>query len=157
LMEADVTLLNPREIAGEPVADIRVRSSQLQGCEISGALIPRLVDEIPILTVAALFAQGQTVIKDAAELRVKESDRLAVMADQLGRMGAKITELPDGLEITGGQSLTGAELDSCTDHRIAMSLAIAALLARGESRLQRAEAAAVSYPSFFETLATVIR
>jgi 3-phosphoshikimate 1-carboxyvinyltransferase len=107
--------------------------------------------------VAALFAQGQTVIKDAAELRVKESDRLAVMADQLGRMGAKITELPDGLEITGGQSLTGAELDSCTDHRIAMSLAIAALLARGESHLQRAEAAAVSYPSFFETLATVIR
>jgi 3-phosphoshikimate 1-carboxyvinyltransferase len=157
LMEADVTLLNPREIAGEPVADIRVRSSQLKGCEISGALIPRLVDEIPILTVAALFAQGQTVIKDAAELRVKESDRLAVMADQLGRMGAKITELPDGLEITGGQSLTGAELDSCTDHRIAMSLAIAALLARGESHLQRAEAAAVSYPSFFETLATVIR
>jgi 3-phosphoshikimate 1-carboxyvinyltransferase len=157
LMEADVTLLNPREIAGEPVADIRVRSSQLKGCEISGALIPRLVDEIPILTVAALFAQGQTVIKDAAELRVKESDRLAVMADQLGRMGATITELPDGLEITGGQSLTGAELDSCTDHRIAMSLAIAALLARGESHLQRAEAAAVSYPSFFETLATVIR
>jgi 3-phosphoshikimate 1-carboxyvinyltransferase len=157
LMEADVTLLNPREIAGEPVADIRVRSSQLKGCEISGALIPRLVDEIPILTVAALFAQGQTVIKDAAELRVKESDRLAVMADQLGRMGAAITELPDGLEITGGQSLTGAELDSCTDHRIAMSLAIAALLARGESHLQRAEAAAVSYPSFFETLATVIR
>jgi 3-phosphoshikimate 1-carboxyvinyltransferase len=157
LMEADVTLLNPREIAGEPVADIRVRSSQLKGCEISGALIPRLVDEIPILTVAALFAQGRTVIKDAAELRVKESDRLAVMADQLGRMGATITELPDGLEITGSQSLTGAELDSCTDHRIAMSLAIAALLARGESHLQRAEAAAVSYPSFFETLATVIR
>jgi 3-phosphoshikimate 1-carboxyvinyltransferase len=157
LMEADLELLNQREIAGEPVADIRVRSSQLQACEISGALIPRLVDEIPILAVAALFAKGTTVIKDAAELRVKESDRLAVMAEQLGRMGANITELPDGLEIPGGQSLRGAELDSCTDHRIAMSLAIAALLAHGDSHLQRAEAAAVSYPSFFETLAALLQ
>jgi 3-phosphoshikimate 1-carboxyvinyltransferase len=156
LMEADLELLNQREIAGELVADIRVRSSKLQACEISGALIPRLVDEIPILAVAALFAKGTTIIKDAAELRVKESDRLAVIADQLGRMGANLTERPDGLEIPGGQSLTGAELDSCTDHRIAMSLAIAALLARGDSHLQRADAAAVSYPSFFETLATLL-
>jgi 3-phosphoshikimate 1-carboxyvinyltransferase len=156
LMAADVELLNQREIAGEPVADIRVRSSQLQACEISGSLIPRLVDEIPILAVAALFAKGTTVIKDAAELRVKESDRLAVMADQLGKMGANITELPDGLEIPGGQTLKGAELDSCTDHRIAMSLAIAALCASGDSHLQRADAAAVSYPSFFETLADLL-
>jgi 3-phosphoshikimate 1-carboxyvinyltransferase len=156
LMEADLELLNQREIAGELVADIRVRSSQLQACEISGALIPRLVDEIPILAVAALFAKGTTIIKDAAELRIKESDRLAVMANQLGRMGANLTERPDGLEIPGGQSLTGAELDSCTDHRIAMSLAIAALLAHGDSHLQRADAAAVSYPSFFETLATLL-
>jgi 3-phosphoshikimate 1-carboxyvinyltransferase len=156
LMQADVTILNEREVAGEPVADIRVRSSQLQGCEIGGSLIPRLVDEIPILAVAALFAQGTTVIKDAAELRVKESDRLAVMATQLGKMGATITELPDGLEITGGQHLTGAELDSCTDHRIAMSLSIAALKAQGDSHIQRADAAAVSYPSFFESLRAVI-
>jgi 3-phosphoshikimate 1-carboxyvinyltransferase len=156
LMNADVTLLNEREVAGEPVADIRVRSSQLQACEIGGDLIPRLVDEIPILAVAALFAQGTTIIKDAAELRVKESDRLAVMAAQLGKMGAIITELPDGLEIAGGQHLSGAELDSCTDHRIAMSLAIAALTAKGSSYIQRADAAAVSYPSFFDSLTAVI-
>jgi 3-phosphoshikimate 1-carboxyvinyltransferase len=156
LMNADVILLNEREVAGEPVADIRVRSSQLQACEIGGDLIPRLVDEIPILAVAALFAQGTTIIKDAAELRVKESDRLAVMAAQLGKMGAIITELPDGLEIAGGQNLTGAELDSFTDHRIAMSLAIAALTAKGSSHIQRADAAAVSYPSFFESLRAVI-
>ncbi len=156
LMDADVTLLHERTVAGEPVADIRVRSSQLQACEIGGDLIPRLVDEIPILAVAALFAQGTTIIKDAAELRVKESDRLAVMAAQLGKMGATITELPDGLEIRGGQNLMGAELDSFTDHRIAMSLSIAALLAKGSSYIQRADAAAVSYPSFFESLRTVI-
>jgi 3-phosphoshikimate 1-carboxyvinyltransferase len=152
LMEADIELLNQREVTGEPVADIRVRASQLCACNIGGDLIPRLIDEIPILTVAALFAQGTTVISDAEELRVKESDRLSVMATQLGLMGAKITELPDGLEIPGGQSLVGAELDSFTDHRIAMSLAIAALMAKGTSRLQRAEAAAVSYPDFFTSL-----
>ncbi len=156
LMQADVELLNQREVAGEPVTDIRVRSSQLQACEIGGDLIPRLVDEIPILAVAALFAEGTTIIKDAAELRVKESDRLAVMATQLGKMGAIITELPDGLEINGGQHLTGAELDSFTDHRIAMSLAIAALTATGSSHIQRADAAAVSYPSFFDSLTAVI-
>ena len=156
LMQADVELLNQREVAGEPVADIRVRSSQLQACEIGGDLIPRLVDEIPILAVAALFAEGTTVIKDAAELRVKESDRLAVMATQLGKMGAIITELPDGLEIKGSQHLTGAELDSCTDHRIAMSLSIAALTAIGSSHIQRADAAAVSYPSFFDSLTAII-
>jgi 3-phosphoshikimate 1-carboxyvinyltransferase len=156
LMQADVELFNQREVAGEPVADIRVRSSQLQACEIGGDLIPRLVDEIPILAVAALFATGTTIIKDAAELRVKESDRLAVMATQLGKMGATITELPDGLEISGGQHLSGAELDSCTDHRIAMSLAIAALAAKGSSHIQRADAAAVSYPNFFDVLTAVI-
>jgi 3-phosphoshikimate 1-carboxyvinyltransferase len=156
LMEADIELINQREITGEPVADIRVRSSKLKACHISGDLIPRLVDEIPILAVAALFAEGTTKISDAAELRVKESDRLAVMAEQLGLMGATITELPDGLEIPGNQSLVGADLDSYTDHRIAMSLAIATLLAKGDSRLHRADAAAVSYPDFFEVLAKSI-
>jgi 3-phosphoshikimate 1-carboxyvinyltransferase len=156
LMEANIELLNQREITGEPVADIRVRSSQLKACHIGGNLIPRLVDEIPILAVAALFATGTTKISEAAELRVKESDRLAVMAEQLGLMGANITELPDGLEISGNQSLVGAELDSYTDHRIAMSLAIAALLAKGNSTLHRADAAAVSYPDFFEVLANSI-
>jgi 3-phosphoshikimate 1-carboxyvinyltransferase len=157
MMEADISRLNERIVAGEPVADLRVRYSKLKACEIAGDLIPRLIDEIPILAVAAAFAQGTTVIKDAAELRVKESDRLAVMARELGRMGAKITELEDGLQITGGYELKGAEVDSFGDHRIAMSLAIAALNARGKTTIMRAEAASISYPDFVDTLTTVLR
>lgn len=153
MMGADIELQNQREAAGEPVADILVRySSKLRGCTIAGDLIPRLIDEIPILAVAAAFASGTTIIRDAAELRVKESDRLAVTAVELNRMGAQITELPDGLEITGGTPLTGADVDSYTDHRIAMSLAIAALNAKGVTNIQRAEAAAISYPDFTATL-----
>lgn len=155
-MEADITLENQRIVAGEPVADVRIRHSRLKATTIAGDLIPRLIDEIPILAVAAAFAQGTTVIRDAAELRVKESDRLAVMATQLSRMGAAVTELPDGLEITGGQSLKGADVDSHTDHRIAMSLAIAALNASGSTTIHRAEAAAISYPDFTETLRRIV-
>jgi 3-phosphoshikimate 1-carboxyvinyltransferase len=156
MMGADIELQNQREAAGEPVADILVRNyTQLRGCTIAGDLIPRLIDEIPILAVAAAFAKGTTIIRDAAELRVKESDRLAVMAAQLNRMGAKITELPDGLEITGETPLTGADVDSYTDHRIAMSLAIAALNSSGITNIHRAEAAAISYPDFTATLQQV--
>ena len=156
MMGADIELQNLREAAGEPVADILVRySSELRGCTIAGDLIPRLIDEIPILAVAAAFANGTTIIRDAAELRVKESDRLAVTATELNRMGAQITELPDGLEITGGTPLTGADVDSYTDHRIAMSLAIAALNATGITNIHRAEAAAISYPNFTTTLQQV--
>ena len=151
-MEAKIERENERVVAGEPVADLRVRHSQLKGCTVAGEIIPRLIDEIPILAVAAVFAQGKTIIRDAAELRVKESDRLAVIASQLNRMGAKITELPDGLEIEGGTPLVGAEVDSYTDHRIAMSLAIAALNATNATTICRAEAAAISYPDFVETL-----
>ena len=154
-MEADITLLNQREVAGEPVADVRVRHSALKGCTIAGEIIPRLIDEIPILAVAATCAEGTTLIKDAAELRVKESDRLAVMAAQLTQMGANITEFPDGMEITGKTPLQGAEVDSYTDHRIAMSLAVAALTAQGSTVIQRAEAAAISYPDFVPTLELV--
>ena len=157
MMEADITKENERTVAGEPVADLRVRHSQLKACEISGDIIPRLIDEIPILAVAANFAEGTTVIKDAAELRVKESDRLAVMATELGKMGANIRELKDGLEITGGNQLTGAEVDSFTDHRIAMSLAIAALNAKGKTTINRAEAASISYPNFVSTLTQVLQ
>jgi 3-phosphoshikimate 1-carboxyvinyltransferase len=157
LMGADITLENQREVAGEPVADLRVKHSNLTACEIGGDLIPRLIDEIPILAVAAVFAQGTTIIRDAEELRVKESDRLQVMAAALTKMGAKITELPDGLEITGGGSLIGAELDSFTDHRIAMSLAIAALIAQGETIIHRAEAASISYPTFFDSLRSIVK
>jgi len=152
LMGADIQLENQREVAGEPVADIRVRSGGLKSCTIAGDIIPRLIDEIPILAVAAAFAEGTTIIRDAEELRVKESDRITVMAQQLNKMGAKISELPDGMEITGGTPLVGAELDSHTDHRIAMSLAIAALNATGTTTIHRAEAAAISYPNFTTTL-----
>jgi len=154
-MNADITLENERDVTGEPVADLRVRHSQLKGCHIGGDLIPRLIDEVPVLALAALFATGTTMITDAAELRVKESDRLAVMADALTKLGGSVTEQPDGMEIVGmgpEAQLTEAVLDSYTDHRIAMALAIAATRATGISQIQRAEAAAVSYPSFFDTL-----
>jgi len=156
MMGADIQLENQRVVTGEPVADLRVRSSSLQGCTIAGGdLIPRLIDEIPILAVAATFARGTTVIRDAAELRVKESDRITVMATQLNRLGAQVTELPDGLEITGGTPLSGTDVDSHADHRIAMSLAIAALNATGTTTIHGAEAAAISYPDFITTLQQV--
>ena len=155
MMGANISLENERVITGEPVADLRGKATQLKACTIQGEIIPRLIDEVPILAVAALFAQGTTIIKDAAELRVKESDRLAVIASQLGKMGANITELPDGLEITGGKELNGAEVDSCGDHRIAMSLAIAALRAKGKTIINGAEAAAISYPEFVESLQAI--
>jgi 3-phosphoshikimate 1-carboxyvinyltransferase len=156
MMNADITLENQRETAGEPVADLRVKSSKLKACTIEGAIIPRLIDEIPILAVAACFAEGTTVIKDAEELRVKESDRLAVMATELNKMGANIVELPDGLEINGGVTLKGATMDSYTDHRIAMSLAIASLNAEGKTIINRAEAASISYPTFVDTLIKIV-
>lgn len=156
MMGADITLLNQREVAGEPVADLRVKHGPLKACCIEGDMIPRLIDEIPVLAVAAAFAEGTTVIKDAEELRVKESDRITVMANQLNAMGASVTELPDGMEITGGKPLKGAEVDSFTDHRIGMSLAIAALMASAETTIHRAEAASISYPTFVETLAQII-
>ncbi|MBW4497218.1 MAG: 3-phosphoshikimate 1-carboxyvinyltransferase [Oscillatoria princeps RMCB-10] len=152
LMGADIAQENPRVVAGEPVADLRVRYRPLEACQIGGDIIPRLIDEIPILAVAAAFAKGTTVIRDAAELRVKESDRLSVMAAQLSRLGVRVTELPDGLEIAGGAHLTGTEVDSQDDHRVAMSLAIAGLMATGTTTINRAEAAAISYPNFTPTL-----
>lgn len=157
MMGADIQLEQERIVAGEPVADLRVKHSALNACEIKGDIIPRLIDEIPILAVAAAFAEGTTMIRDAEELRVKESDRITVMATQLSQLGAKITELPDGLEITGGFPLTGTEVDSDTDHRIAMSLAIAGLNAQGTTTIHRAEAAGISYPNFVATLETICR
>ena len=154
-MGAAVELLAHRLVAGEPVGDLRVKPASLKAFNIGGALIPTLVDEIPILAVAALAAEGTSVIKDAAELRVKETDRLAVMARQLRAMGAELEETADGLVIPGKQKLNGAQLDSETDHRVAMSLAIAALGANGSSKLARADAAAVSYPSFWQDLARI--
>ncbi len=151
-MGADISLENQRLVTGEPVADLRIRHSALSATVIEGEVIPRLIDEIPILAVAALFAKGKTVIRDAAELRVKESDRLAAVATQLNRMGARVTETPDGLEIMGGTNLNGAEVDSYGDHRIAMSLAIAALQASSPTHIHQAQAVAISYPDFAATL-----
>jgi len=152
-MGAPLEILNERLVAGEPVGDLRVRPAPLKAFTIGGELIPRLVDEIPILAVAALAAEGTSVIGDAEELRVKETDRLAVMARQLRAMGAELEETSDGLVIPGGQQLHGANVDSETDHRVAMSLAVAALGASGSTSIARAEAAAVSYPNFWDDLA----
>ena len=152
-MEADITLENPRQVTGEPVADLRVRHSPLRAAQFGGDLIPRMIDEIPILAIAALFAKGTTQIRDAAELRVKECDRLAVMASQLTRLGARLEEQEDGLTIYGETTLRGNEVDSHGDHRIAMSLAIAALQAKGATHIHNADAATISYPSFTATLA----
>jgi 3-phosphoshikimate 1-carboxyvinyltransferase len=151
-MGARLEVLNPRDVAGEPVGDLRVVHGPLQAFAIGGELIPRLVDEIPVLAVAACCAEGVSRIHDAAELRVKETDRLAVMARQLGAMGARIEEFDDGMAITGITDLRGAVVDSETDHRVAMSLAVAALVAQGTTSLHRAEAAAVSYPQFWDDL-----
>jgi 3-phosphoshikimate 1-carboxyvinyltransferase len=152
LMGADITRENEREVTGEPVADLRVRSTQLKACTIGGSIIPRLIDEVPILAVAATMATGTTIIQDAAELRVKESDRLTAMAQELTKMGAQVSERPDGLEIVGGYKLIGNEVDSYDDHRIAMSLAIAALVADGTTAITNAQSAAISYPTFVPTL-----
>jgi 3-phosphoshikimate 1-carboxyvinyltransferase len=155
LMGADITLKNQKTIALEPIADICVRHSSLHACEVRGELTVRSIDEVPIIMVAAAFARGTTKIKDAAELRVKECDRLSVMATQLSYMGAKITEYPDGIEIEGGHPLSGAEVASHDDHRIAMSLAVAALRASGKTIIKDATAANISYPSFFDSLQQV--
>jgi 3-phosphoshikimate 1-carboxyvinyltransferase len=152
-MGARVELFEERLVAGEPVGDLRVRPGPLRPFHIEAPLIPRLVDEIPALAVAACCAEGVSRISGAEELRVKETDRLAVMARQLGAMGARIEEHADGLTITGPTSLRGAAVDSETDHRVAMSLAVASLVARGDTQLTDAAAAAVSYPGFWDELA----
>ena len=151
-MGARIELLNGREVAGEPVGDLRVTHGPLQAFTIGADLIPRLVDEIPVRAGAACYAEGVSRVSGAEELRVKETDRLAVMARQLGAMGARIEEFADGLTIEGGVPLHGAEVDSETDHRVAMSLAVAAQVASGPTQLHRPEAAAVSYPGFWDDL-----
>ena len=151
-MGARIQVLNQRDVAGEPVGDLRVTHGPLKAFEIGAELIPRLVDEIPVLAVAACCAEGISRVTGAEELRVKETDRLAVMARQLGAMGAQIEEFADGMSIQGGVQLRGAEVDSETDHRVAMSLAVAAQIATGSTQLHRPEAAAVSYPTFWDDL-----
>lgn len=142
---------------GEPVADLTVESTALRETEVAGELVPRLIDEAPVLAVAAALARGTTVIRDAAELRVKESDRVAMTAMELRKMGAEIEELPDGMVIHGKGVLRGAVVDSHGDHRLAMALAVAGLAAQGETVVRGAEAVAVSYPRFWEDLKLLMR
>ena len=152
MMNANVTLLNENMDSGEPTADLLVRTSSLQGCIIEGDLIPTLIDELPIIAVMACFAEGTTVIRDAAELKVKESDRIAVMTENLTAMGAKVTATDDGMIIEGGHTLHGAVVDSHLDHRIAMSFAVAALNADGETEILGADCVNISYPAFYRDL-----
>ena len=150
-MGADITVLNESS-AAEPSADLLVRTSSLHGTIVEGDMIPTLIDEIPILAVMAAAAEGTTIIRDAAELKVKESDRIAAMTEGLQAMGCRITPTEDGMIIEGGAPLHGASIRTFKDHRIAMSFAIAALIAEGETTLDDAGCVDISYPSFFENL-----
>lgn len=149
-MGADITLENVHTSAGETVADITVRSSSLKGTTVGGYIIPRLIDELPIIAVAAVFADGQTVIKDAQELKVKETNRIRAVVDEFNKCGIDITETDDGMIINGGKSIHGADFKTYGDHRMAMSLTVLAQLADGESTLDDSDCACVSYPTFFD-------
>lgn len=149
-MGADITLENVHTSAGETVADITVRSSSLKGTTVGGDIIPRLIDELPIIAVAAVFADGQTVIKDAQELKVKETNRIRAVVDEFNKCGIAITETDDGMIINGGKSIHGADFKTYGDHRMAMSLTVLAQLADGESTLDDSDCACVSYPTFFD-------
>ncbi len=156
-MGCNYEVLDESTVAGEPIGSIKVKTAKnLRSFTIEGNVLPKLIDEIPILTVAACFCVGVSEINDAQELRVKETDRLKVMARQLRKFGAEITEKEDGLIINGQSKFKSAEVDSETDHRVSMSLAIASLLAKGTSKIMRANASEVSYPAFWEDLGKLI-
>jgi 3-phosphoshikimate 1-carboxyvinyltransferase len=156
-MGADIQVTGMFERNGEPVADIHVKSSRLSGITVEGDIIPRLIDEIPVLAVAAAFAEGVTVIKNAEELRVKESNRIAAMVEGLSRLGARIKETGDGMEIFGPCRLRGNRVRSFGDHRVAMALAVAAAGAEGGTCIEDAGCVDISYPGFFDTLETLSR
>ena len=155
-MGGNIELLNERIVSGEPVADIHVTSSNLHGCEVSGDIIPTLIDELPVIAVMAACASGTTTIKDAAELKVKESDRIATVTENLKNMGCDITPTDDGMIINGGNPLKGTTVKTYLDHRIAMSFAIAGLVAQGETTFDNEECCCISYPNFFRTLNSII-
>lgn len=155
-MGGNIELLNERIVSGEPVADIHVTSSNLHGCEVSGDIIPTLIDELPVIAVMASCASGTTTIKDAAELKVKESDRIATVTENLKNMGCDITPTDDGMIINGGNPLKGTTIKTYLDHRIAMSFAIAGLVAHGETTFDNEECCCISYPNFFRTLNSII-
>ncbi len=150
-MGGNITLLN-ENYDGEPTADLLVKHSRLHGIVIEGDLIPTLIDELPVINVMAACAEGTTVIRNAAELKVKESNRIDVMVRYLSAMGCDITGTDDGMIIVGGRPLHGTEVDSHLDHRIAMSFAIASLIAKGETKIKGSDAVNISYPDFYKDL-----
>ena len=152
-MGGRLEILNERLCAGEPVADLFISFSPLHGTVIEGELIPALIDELPMIAVMAAFAQGTTVIRDAAELKVKESDRIATTTAGLKAMGADVTPTPDGMIICGGRTLHGASVSSFEDHRIAMSFAVAAMAAEGTTVIENGDCVRISYPGFYNDLA----
>lgn len=151
-MGGNITLLNLKMEGGESTADILVRHSNLFGTVIEDPIIPTLIDELPVIAVMACMAEGETIIKDAAELKVKESNRIRVMTENLTAMGADVTETEDGMIIRGKKPLHGATVDSHLDHRIAMSLAVASLCADGVTKIKGAECVNISYPEFYQDL-----
>lgn len=156
-MGADVTVEKTSGDIGEPTADATVRTSDLKGCVVGGEVIPTLIDEIPAIAILACFAKGETVIKDAAELKVKESNRIDVMVENLKKMGADIEATEDGMIIRGGRTLHGAVIDSHLDHRIAMSFAVAAMNADGETEIAGADCVDISYPGFYEDMRKLVK
>lgn len=155
-MGAKIEVLEVRNEDSEPAADLLVRYAPLHGTEIGGALIPRLIDELPVLAAAAAVAEGRTVIRDAAELKVKESNRIRTMAEGLSRLGAKVEETEDGLIIDGGAALHGGAVESYSDHRIAMSFAILSLVTDGEVRISDPDCVNISAPTFYEDLKSLL-
>ena len=155
-MGAKIEVLEVRNEDSEPAADLLVRYAPLHGTEIGGALIPRLIDELPVLAAAAAVAEGRTVIRDAAELKVKESNRIRTMAEGLSRLGAKVEETEDGLIIDGGAALHGGAVESYSDHRIAMSFAILSLVTDGEVRISDPDCVNISAPTFYEDLESLL-
>lgn len=151
-MGGSIELLDRREVSGEPVADILVRSSRLKGVEIAGDVVPRAIDEFPVICVAAALAEGRTVIREARELRVKETDRIAAMATNLRAAGVAVTESADGMEIEGRERLDGCTVESFGDHRIAMSMLVAGLVAPGGVTVRDVECIGTSFPSFTQLL-----
>lgn len=151
-MGADILLENERDVSGEPIADMVVKHAGLSGVKVDGDIIPNIIDEIPILCIAATAADGVTEIRGASELRHKESDRISAMVTGLRAMGAQVEEYDDGLAIEGGKPLIGASVDAMHDHRIAMSFAIAALAAKGPTKIAGADIAGVSFPRFYDAI-----
>lgn len=147
-----VKVLNERKSGGELVGDIEVKTSHLKATTLEGSIIPRMIDEIPVFAVAALCAEGTTYVKDASELKVKESNRIATMSTELGKMGVTITETDDGMIIEGNQKLKGSTVYSHLDHRVAMSCAIAALIAEGSTAITDADCVGISFPDFYDIL-----